>query len=422
MIKRLLRGLGSAFPRPVYGLRWAWSRLDPLKPWKFLRIRAAVRAARQARARPRTNNQVVFVSDRPRYREAKLAHGLRQRGWDVVLLSQLLPNFDPALYFSRAERYRDSWDALRRASAFSPVAYHVFGNWMYQTPAVLVRYRPGKVVVDPYDVLGGLTRERLLHFYPGQVGLERYALEQADGICCRSLETQFLKRTMGYRFRGRRIFFPDFAVPVDGAREPGANVDSIHVVHIGSITLEGPEPEHKTGHFLKIAESLAREGIHFHLYDGARVPGKFEDLYRDYLVLGRRTGFVHVHPEVPMDQLVRELRGYTFAVHIAGERLHFGDDDANCPRARHEHYVPSRIFDFLMAGLPVILHEGRFLLWLTRHLGRAILVDEGFATSPGRWLRERLPSEGERRSLEDRSRRIDSAVHAPRLIKFYQSL
>jgi hypothetical protein len=423
-MKNLRRGLARLFPRPLKWLRWQWSRLDRYKPWNLARVRRSMESARQASLRSRTPKLVVFVSDQPRYREAKLAAGLKSAGWDVVLLSKAPPEFDPSLHFSRAIRYRDAWEALQVASEFSPVAFHVFANWFYSTPWAFVQHPPGKIVIDPMDVLGGLTRPQLLDIhYPGQEALERLCFERAHGLCCRSLETQYQKRALGYRFGGKRIFFPDYSLGISPQSAASRGDGEIHVAHIGSITIEKHEPEDRVGHFLEIARVLARDRIHFHLYGGAAGGGRsYEETYAEYLELEKTSPYFHLHRPVPMAQLISELRGYTFAIHVAGILLNFGDGDRVSTRARHDYYTPSRIFDHIAAGLPVILHNGRFLFWLTNRLGIGLQVTADFLSTPGSWLMARQPDAAGRRKLQNAWKAVSSETHIPRLIRFYSSL
>ena len=158
-------------------------------------IRAAMAVARQ----PRTPRHVVFISDLPRSREVKLAYGLSQAGWQVTLLYKELPTFDATRYFADSQQYQEPWEALKLAACYTPVAYHVFSNWNFNVAATLIRYKPGKIVFDDYDVMAGVVKDDFLHKnYPGQLELERSCLENADGLCCRGLELQYAKRHLNY--------------------------------------------------------------------------------------------------------------------------------------------------------------------------------------------------------------------------------
>jgi hypothetical protein len=381
-------------------------------------------AARSARSRPRSARLVVFVSDAPRYREAKLATALKDSGWEVLLLSKRAPVGETAACYSRTERYKDAWEALELAARHRPIVYHVFSNWFYETGAAFVRARPGKIVFDPNDILAGLIKPELLQsHYPGETRLERYCLENADGICCRCMDTQYVKKHLGYRFKGKRLFYPDFTVGVPPESQDRPPLEGIHVIHMGSIAIRRHQPLEEGYHWEDIAEALSRGGVHFHLYGGGNVPRvPYEDLYADYLALQQKTEFFHLHRELPMTALIGEMRRYTFGVLLAGTRLHLGEHDEVSTKARYDHTLPSRIFEHLAGGLPVVLHEGRFLFWFTKRLGKAVAVDSGFLDRPLEWLKERLPTPKEKQKLSQAWKQVDVKTHIQRLIRYYESV
>ena len=426
MLLETLKSALQGFPWPLLPMRALWRKYDTLKPWKFFRVRAAMRACRDARGRPRTERQVVFVSDAPRMREAKIARGLRAAGWEVILLYRQATGIDLPFYFTRTEQYGDRWDALERASRYSPQAYHAFVCLGYDTAAAFVRHRPGPVIVDSSDLLKGMKSPWYLRkYFPGQVSQERYCLENADGICCRDLQVQYIRKTFGYRKSARTIFFPDLSLAeAPGPTRRPAPDSEIHVVLIGIIAIEQFLRYWPDSHFLKVAETLTRNGVHFHLYASSPLHrGKFELTFSGYLKLARRNPFFHFHKPVPLPRLLEEMSGYTFGLHIAGSMLHFRPTPfSGHLRPCYDWSVTNRQFDYLQAGLPIILHDGRLPTWVISRLGVAIPPDPGFLTSPARWLRQRLPDAAQRRKLDRARGRINIMLQIPRLERFYRSI
>ena len=214
------------------------------------------------------NSLVVFISDTPRSREAKLAYGLNSAGWDVVLLHRDAPTFDVGQDFIDARHYNTPAEALRLAQTFRARIYHLFSNWNFATASVVIRNKPGKVVFDNYDVLAGMVRESIAEKkYPGQLALERYCLEQADGLCCRSLETQVARRTMGYAYKGRRLFFPDYCWDDDAVTICRREPDPCRVANIGNLYIDAHHDiDHARNFHLKLALILEKHNIGSHLY------------------------------------------------------------------------------------------------------------------------------------------------------------
>lgn len=403
--------------------RTRWRIWDEYKPWKRAAVSDARSAAAAARARPREARHAVFVAERVAVRQAKLACALRAAGWRVTLLVGSPPSPALAAYFPEVSRFHGPWDALEQAARFQPVAFHLFADWHYETPATFIRHAPGPVVLDINDVAAGHTiPQRLAVLYPGQEALERYCVENADAMCCRSLETQLLKSALGYRFRGPRLFFPDYTVSdaPDGPRR--AADGEIHVVHTGVFIPEIVNPAGRVGHFLEVARILAADRVHFHLYECTGHPGTVEEVFGEYLALERETPFFHFHRFVPPDQLLADMKGYDFGLFVAGIELTFRDRDLDYTNARADLSLPNRIFEYIRCGLPLVLHDGRFIAWYAARVGVAHVVTPEFLRAPRRWLEARIPGPAEQVKLAAGRDAVDVRRHGPRLARFYESV
>jgi hypothetical protein len=424
-LKAFASNLLLDFPWPLAFMLHGWKRLDPWKPWKVRRVRRTIRAAREARLRPRTARQAVFIADTPRMREAKIARALKEIGWEVILLHRKPAPFDPAFYFSRSERYGDAWSALEIASRYSPEAYHVFVALMYETASVFVRQRPGPVVVDSCDLLAGMKSPWYIErFHPGQRALERYCLENADGICSRDLQVQFLRKKFRYRRGGPTIFLPDLTLAAPPEKAARRNDGEIHVVLMGIIGIERIQPYWPDAHYLKLIEAIVEGGVHFHLYANAPLRrGNFEATFAQYRALERRNPRFHFHTTVPLPQLLREMAGYDFGLHTAGSMLNYRPTPySGHLRASYDAAVTNRQFDYIQAGLPIILHDGRVATWVLSRLGVVHNADPGLMADPMRWLRQRLPTPEQREKLARASDKIRMTSQIPRLETFYRTI
>jgi hypothetical protein len=423
MIRRVAEAVAEMFPYLFWRFHRLVKCLDGFLPWRWRKAASARLAARKARIRPRVSRRVVFVSEIPRMREVKLGTALRSAGWEVILLSREAPPAGNEAAFSRLVRYRDRWEALLTGAALDPVVFHVFACWNYYTALEFVRRRPGPVVIDVTDVMKGLSRDDFLDLrYPGQSEMERECLEQSDGVCCRSLEVQFLKRRLGYRLRGKVLFLPDLSMG-GGDRPPRTSRDAseIHVVQIGIPAYERIAPEERDGHFLNIARRLVADGVHFHLYAGTprhRTLSR-EEILADYRELERSSPYMHLHDPVPFDRLMKEMEGFTFGLHLAGESLHYVGNLGTSTRERYDFSLANRAFDYMRAGVGMVLHNGRFINWMVRRLGVGLTADPGFLESPRSWLQDRWPSSEEWAKLEAAADKTDLRHQTPRLERFY---
>jgi Tetratricopeptide repeat len=327
------------------------------------------RSVRAARRRP---NQVVFVANKPISREAKLACGLKQAGFEVVLIHHEEPNFDASRYCIETLRYRTPAEALELAWRFNPMVFHVFATWNYAMPALLIRNKPGKIVIDDYDVMAGMVKGAIARRdYPGNLELERYCLENADGLCCRSLEPQFAKRYMGYFYRGKKLFLLDgcwsnCAAP--GNRAPKISDGKVHMVYCGNISTEitGPYDYHQD-----VAVLLSSHGIHYHIYPYyAHCRAILVPKLNDYVMKnGGNPACVHVHPPVASDDLTREISRYHYGLHLMWPNPRSNQADFPYELRGFDYGSTNKIFDYMDAGLPIFVHPGRLQKFLVERYG-----------------------------------------------------
>lgn len=327
----------------------------------------------------RRQNQVVFVANKPISREAKLACGLKQAGFEVVLIHHDAPNFDAHRYCSKLIQYRTPGQALEIARQFNPKVYHVFATWNYAMPAMLIRNKPGKVVLDDYDVMAGIVkREVVRREYSGNLELERFCLENADGICCRGLEQQYAKRHMGYRYRGKILFLLDgcWSNRADAVnRVPKIDDGHVHIVYCGNISpkLTGPYDYH---HY--VALLLSGHKIHYHIYPYYEhytpiLKVKFHDFV---MKNGGNPGYVHIHHPVPADDLIRVISRYHYGLHLMWPNPVANMDDFPYELRGFDYGSTNKIFDYMDAGLPIFVHNGKLQKFLVERYGNGRAISD----------------------------------------------
>lgn len=397
--------------------------LDEVERRRLLR-RAVVQISRNRREAidPRL---VVLVADSASSRVCKIGFGLRAIGWKTVLLhSGSLPS-NPAKCFDESLLYSSPSEALLMGSRYRPAVYHVFSNWNFEVASFFVRYRPGKIVFDDYDVLGGTLLPSMLRTYRSQVVQERFCLENADGLSCRDLETQCVKR-MGYRLRGRRLLLLDFCWG-----EPVPDIPrwtrgrEFRIVNCGNIPVR--TQAEITSHCADlinlakklVAQSLNAGEIHFHVYPVHPIwPEAPRRGAGQEIGLGDTQVFLHLHERVQPDELQKQLVQYDAGLY------HFDVPFHNPPTYNHskfEYTSGNRVFDYLDAGLPVIIHGSKFMEYVTRQVHADIRVESGVSANARDYL-----SGADVLTLRQNAalgaERLGIVRHAPKLAAFYDSL
>jgi tetratricopeptide (TPR) repeat protein len=368
------------------------------------------------------HKQVIFVCDRPRGREAKMAYGLRGAGWQVILFCRQRPNYDLNPFFDMVHYYQNDAQALALAAEYPKVnLFHVFS--LLADPAALayIRYKPGKVIFDPNDIFEG-TINQCREYYP----LQRYCIEHADALCCRDLQMRHVIRTVGYRPKGQKIFFPEYCwdpSALAGYTERRGHNDDIHVVSIGNFGFES-QGEGEWG-YLDIARRLTNQGIHFHMYqhwmwEGAGESRK-KEAFADYIALASHSPYFHLHPTVPMDRLSYELAQYDFGINVISAKLS-GTPLIKYHDAHFENCLSLRNIDYLDAGLPVILTpELRLQRFILKRFGAAVDAYPSLFENTSQQLSAFLTNEAKERIGQGR-KAYSIMGNIGRLIEFYDRL
>lgn len=248
--------------------------------------------------------------------------------------------------------------------------------------------------IFPNEELEGLRRYwnpavwfdhwRRLHY-------ERFAFENCDALTFNS--PQMLEVACErYSIRGAVAVIPN-AVPEadlpDEELPKLSNFDGdVHLVFVGHVNSKKLAP----------LLQIARLGIHMHLYtvQATAFESRLRKACRDLACL-------HWHGALPYRQLLRELTQYDYglALWYPGARELF-----------FEVSLPSKLFDYLASGLPVIVGPYRALIDFVES------YKCGFVLEDVADLREKL---SENYRLGDR-RRYTMEFYIPRLIELYQSL
>jgi len=324
-------------------------------------------------------NLVVLVTTVVLPRVCKIGYGLKNNGFRVVLvhrddpntyIAELSPCFDECHHFTNIEM------ALALAKQFNPIVYHVFSVWDYECAARFIASKIGKIVFDDFDVMAGMVRpDFALRHYGKQLELERYCIENANGLCCRSLEIQYARRQLGYHVKGRVLFYLDHCwdrpLVVENERPKKAESE-LHIVYAGCIAIEKqyPEGSRRDGFFLEFSRGMAQAKIHFHIYLPPTRCDNFDDDYSDYISLDQETPFFHLHRPVPADQLSSEIAKYDLALISAHSDVINKQDEAYTPLKR-SYCTPHKVFEYLDAGLGIIIGDYRNIRQMLERTGCA---------------------------------------------------
>jgi hypothetical protein len=305
------------------------------------------------------DNTIGLIADKFMSRIDKIAYGLARNGYTIILICKSPEHFDKT--FSTIFTYRSNLKALWLAKQFNLSVYHTFSNWNYDISYCVIKHKHqihSSIVFDDYDVMAGMVYEEYANTrYPGHLKKEKYCLEHADGLCCRSLETQYAKRELHYQYTGKRIFFPEYpwkSRPVDGANAQKKEKTIIYV-----------------GGYNSMVRSIAVE---------LQKIGWSLDIYPAHLIKKNKYDFpdnVSVFQSINPRELAQALQPYEIAIQFPGNII-----SENMPRyTPHKFYYSAagKIFDYLEAGTKVLISDSIHQKWILKRYGAAIDVEENNA-------------------------------------------
>jgi tetratricopeptide (TPR) repeat protein len=373
----------------------------------LLRLRSAHAAEPDAQA-------AVFVTSGYGPRMHRLAAALKSRGWRVHLLAAKgAGHLDPA--YESVREFATGQEAVSVAHGMRPRAFHLF-SWGGMDPFLtpFLEHKPGKVAFESYDTPEGLPRMGAMHTH---ARAHRAAIERADGIVCRDLRHRFLIRELKYCAPRKRLYFPDYCSgewlppPVLGPD------DEIHVASAGYVAVS-EAPELDWG-LVEIAEQLADNEVHLHVYPGVSQAGQ---AFETVLTQTAGNAYFHLHHSLPDDALIRALNQSHAGIMIRWQ-VAVGLEPGDITDFSLRTCGSARLVESLNAGTPFILPARcEFQTWRLRRFGLAIAATRAFFEHAQSNLRSFLLDPDLQGRVERARRETHIDRHIDRLIRFYESL
>lgn len=366
----------------------------------------------------------VFISDNNRWREAKLARGLREIGWNVVLLFRHPLRYAPEKYFDACYKYVTPDDALTAARSWNADIYHMFTQLNYETAELILRDKPGPVIVDPYDIFEDAFEDSFYASLPHMVkqrDMEGPVLTPTDGVCSRDLMYQAAKHR--HNIGAPSLFFPEFCwndLEVDPANKLHHRDGELHVVFGSSIVLKTDEGDYTFESYLWLAKILNENAIHFHIYPMIH-PSEQEQLTRELLQLQDKMPYFHFHEPVFGDAWLTELSQYDVGVCFSFA------DEVGMPKkittdAGMRVGLGGKVADYLDAGLVTLSNPGGMNGWLTKRCGFGECVDWQGVNDAAFWRSFSTRVLNGEFDLETARNKWSIAAHSQRLADFYEAV
>lgn len=366
--------------------------------------------------------QIVFVSThflKPRI--LKMAYALSEKGYEINLFYNKVVNskfkIEDYPYFHKAYGYgyHTQWLCLLRMMTFSPLIFHVFSEACYNEFAhriVSVRKYLGKIVYDEYD----MTVDRSINADKTQIYDERYCIENADGVCSRSYELEYLKKEKGYHVK-KDIRFFDYCWNGIGNKSDNKNLLN-GFVYAGGIY---SEDFYLGCCYKEIVEALKGKKIQYHIY-----PAGISDRMRKYLCeLEKKEETFQLMKPVKQEKLIEKMSHY-----MAGAILYregWGKEDAEeskevnrSMQISYNEAGTNEFFDCVDAGLPIISDCCIKLLGMFEQYGIVYRTNSSRLSDDLNDILNKLPEM--RKNVAQCRNEFDVKKQISRLVEFYKKL
>lgn len=309
-------------------------------------------------------NTIVYISGYLNARSAKIIGALVRKKYKLIVLEY---GFYNELIRSEIMSYniqfipcRDLIEVFLMALQYKPFVYYYEPVWSDSSgPEIMIRHKNmfGRIVFAAYDVLN----DGYVKVTDKQKLMERYCLENADGIVWRWFSKDFLEEKKGFVYKGKSIQFLDYCggYQIDQSEKSEKILKICFVVWGIHIFLDKTVLKND-GRYIEHARMdtiLARIGNRkdclFHVFVGQYDSSDQEKL----TLLEQQYSNFKVFYEIKHNNLVEQLAKYDYGCLLStdGEEIPEMESIDNIYLgSAFQNGVMNKYFDYLDAGIPII--------------------------------------------------------------------
>lgn len=356
---------------------------------------------------------VIFASARIR----KIAELLKNHGYDISVLdfSHIAADHDTGMikgikkfctWYHKCESVEDIMYHLLDEDAF---VNHIFNAGDSSAAFTLINMKElfPTVVYEQYDIYNGMY----IKPFQKECMLERLCLENADGICNRGYELDYVKNELHFQIKGKVLRFLDYCQKF--FEQETVEENELSLCYAGGIVSVTVNSKNRFYCFEELAELCKKNHCHLHLY-----PIIYSDELRNrYTEIEKINPYFHVHQLVEYDQLIEEISCYDYGILPAIGNID-ELEDGYCTKNKFIYAATNKYFSYLEAGLPIITVEPRLFLQEITKRGMAIeLTIDQYDFVELRCRRREM-----KQNVLKNRKYFDIENHFESLVNFYKSL
>lgn len=365
--------------------------------------------------------RILFVVNNLSPRVVKIAKALKNCGKEVIIFQDVgMKNsywvkFNSSLQEENIANiyYACIEELIYRLIQNKGDIIHIFSNgWNPYTSYILIKFRAylGKVVFENYDILNG--------YYANQdeekLRLERYCLENADGVCYREFSLEYLTDILGFQFHGKCLRFFDYCSDSKLIEKTNDKKEELSLCFAGGVETEEDWHDCPHGGFMELAKICEENKCHLYVY-----PSLWDEKkYARYIEKDKESRYFHFHKTVDYDVLVNELARYDYGIVPTRDNVWEKEISGSYTKYKYIYAATNKFFDYLDAGLPVIAGlPMKFVEYLEE---KGVLINWTDGQYDFRYLVKMQSSM--RKKVVEVQEELSIQNHICELIDFYESL
>lgn len=368
-----------------------------------------------AMAKISKENEVVIALAHLTPRTVKVIDGLKNGGYKINIIASSEASLSPM------------WVQDIEKLGFKIIRCNSFSEWMYKLifskakiihlfthrhhayyDKILIKFKDlfPKIVYDEYDIVNRIYKD----ISKDVLDNEKYCLENADAICNRGFDIEYLKKEHNYRINSEVIQFHDYCSNQQYICRNINKDNTLSLCYVGGIY-----SRHQNESFmecqLEFIKLCEKNKVHYHIYPA----GWSEEYFKEYIECDINNEYFHFHKPLPFSELIKEITKYDYGVSLMKEEM---KKTAFNVVITFDYAACNKFFDYLDAGLPIIASAP--LKTVDFYEEKGVLLRWNIEDFDFKVLRERRKELSNKVLKVREELRIDNNIN--QLIEFYEKV
>ena len=313
--------------------------------------------------------KIVLISHSGHGRVLKIARALNAEGVFPVLITGNTDYVDSDMFervFISTGLLHSFHTAIRN---FRGSVFHVVCVWEYWLTFLLILFRAGKILVDTFDVLNFYVKPNIRKTYKSQLALEKWCLTHADGLVCRDLRTNLLKKN-NWKLPPRILFMDYIANPTTEYKMKKMSRD---IVYLGNVELD---PNSSVAYQYGLAQILGSNQIRLDIYPSHRHIAKElrQKFSQDYPAT-TNGNYLIIHDTITPKKIPDAITGSSYGLLISTKAINFHNEHETYLPVMGRYFFASKVFDYYESSVFPITQKGLFISFVMRRMGVGVTVE-----------------------------------------------